>query len=375
MEQDDQIQNIPSTEQIVKPKNYFLPVLATLVVLLLVGIGGYSFYQKRVRSVTTLSPTTAPEFTITNALPINAGEIGLIEDNKIEILDTSNWKRKGLSIPNLKKPVIINFSRDGNILFISSFDDEFIIYDLTKNKTVTLPNMKYSPRVDTPDDVSPDGKYFILTQSCCPGDSDKSVITIDGKIIKVLHGGVIIWSPDSNILAINKGDYTIPIDLVFPNTLTNNSIYLEQISGNTVVEKLLVKATNQTSYEPIQWNSDHSILVKKTVYKEPFPKNIDTNNKTVKKYWEDNFNTPTIIFIDIDVNTLHQTANTQYSPPPPTDYSSDNYESFISYSPDKKWKVFTQYTSGVARSRYISKIDGSNKIKVSDDAYVIWKPQ
>lgn len=376
-----------STKQIVKQKYFFLPVLIAVVVLIIVGIGGYYIYQKRVKPVTisqqasktipsltsTSESTVSKNLTTDNAAPINAGEIGLIEDNKIEILDTSNWQKKELSIPSLKNPVSMNFSRDGNILFISTFNDELIIYNQKKNETVTLPNLKPAPRVKTTDDVSPDGKYFILTQSCCPGDSDKTIMTIDGKIIKVLHGREITWSPNSNAIAISKEDH--PLSMGFSPPITNDSIYLEQINEDVVVEKLLVKATNQTSFEPIQWNDNHTILVKKTAYKEPFPDNIDIHDKTIEKHWEDNLNTPTINFIDIDVNTSQQMANTQYSPPPTTDYSSGNYESFISYSPDKKWKVYTQYTSMVAGSRYISKIDGSNKIKISDDAYIVWKPQ
>lgn len=300
--------------------------------------------------------------TTTNLLPtvspINAGQIVMIEGNQITMLDTSTMQKKPLPIPSLNNPASLTFSVDGNILYTDSDLNTVIIYDMKTGNLKTLPKMEPNPRVEETGHVSPDNKYFILTQSTGPGDVGRTIINMDGKIIKTLTGGNVAWSPNSSALAISKREFILGL----PAGPKNSSIYLEQMNNDIVIEKILVKGSNQISYSPVKWNDNDTLLIEKTMYDKPIPSNFDLNNIETYDNWMKIYETPKISYLTIDVKSLK--IDKALYEEKPFDKSS--------YSSDHLWKVFTEGNSMFGPT-FVSRADGSQKLKISDHAYAVWK--
>ncbi len=339
----------------------FVPLFLLLILFGLVLAGGLVYYllphknpEVRPLPLATVSPTALP-------VSINEGQIGLIEGNNVYLYETSTKKRQQLQIPNLSSPSNLTFSRDGSFLFVDS-PDGVVAYNLLTNQALNIKVDGPGPRVAFSTDISSNNKYFIVTESCCPGDAGRTLVTIDGKIIKQLVGGSIAWSTDNTQFAISKGEVTLQLDLApMP---ANSSVYAEQIQGDIVTEKLLIKATNQASYLPIKWVDDHTLLIKKVAYSQPFPDHLDGNDQKANDYWLKVYENSTTSSFMLDTIT-HKITTIM-------DYKEEPFE-WTSYSPDHNWKVFVEGGSTVGPT-FISKIDGTSKEKISDKAFPFWRP-
>ncbi len=360
----------------------YIVICVTFIVLFILSIGGYflinnnsssdSSENKSVQEIPAITghqkkidqPNTLLNLTDYKNM-IDDGEIFLSIDGTLYVLNTNSMEMKEYMIENLQKFTDLNFSNDGQYLFANA-DDYVIIYHLASKKIVKIENdiqnIGPNPRVER-GHLSSNNKYFIITTSCCPGDAGRGVFDFNGKLIKQLIGGSIIWSPDGSRFVMSKGEFALSA-LSYATIPKNNSIYLEEVS-DTVTEKLLIKSSNQSSYVPIEWIDNTTLIYEQTIYSRPFPENPSNeqiHDEQFVKEWEEIFNNPKISYwkINIDNNTKEEIFS----------YTHDT--DTASYSPSRRWKIVTEREDHQF-VRYIVNDDNTIKIKL-DVQDAVWKP-
>lgn len=362
-------------------------VLPLIVVLTIAFIGGlYLYFKPTLNSKSSLSTTFEKSFAnvteemlvetpsydantsdVLNLVNyrnlINDGEIFFIKNGKIYKLDTYSMESSEFIISGVENPSDLSFSGNGQYLFMTS-GERIVINYMNNQKTVRVEeDIGPSPRVLS-SHISPNNEYFIVTTSCCPGDVGRTVVDIDGEILKTLTGGTAVWSPGGSKFALSKGEFELSVLPLGP-TPRNSSIYLEELKGEKLSDKLLVKATGQVSFRPVEWLDDKTLIYKKVTYSKPFPENPSLEEMNNEESWEEWFKiyeNPKVSYwkLKIDENKEEQLD------------SYEERENLASYSPTKKWKIVTEVEDSKF-VRYISSSDGGTKIKLEVDG-AIWKP-
>ncbi len=157
----------------------------------------------------------------------------------------------------------LSYSPDGRYVYYGD-GMNLIVYDLQEKAYKILKDM-FSVRILS---FSPNGKYAVLDiSSGDPGDGGRTIISLDGTILRDLGGYGVAWSPDGSKLAVSRWDVHTDVWLTPP--WSNRTIYLETITGGHVEETVLVKANTQESNEPLRWINNNMLLFEKTVFAEP----------------------------------------------------------------------------------------------------------
>ncbi|KKQ42693.1 MAG: hypothetical protein US60_C0014G0014 [Microgenomates group bacterium GW2011_GWC1_37_8] len=368
-----------------------IPLLLFTLLFLLLVISGLTlvFLQKiNNRNNTNITPTpTSTDFIINsqelmnesidlqNLNPINDGQIFLVEQGIFYTLDTTTMQKTYLKLNDLLAkddydfPDEYVFSTNGKFLFFSYLQD-LGVYDF-ENESLNMIDLNSDLGGSIWDQsfLSTNNIYVILDVGCCPGDRGRTLVNIEkGKIIAELTGQGFSWATDGSkfiLEAENQELYVIPAD----PPLTNNSLYLFEIKNDHVSKRELIKANLEQGYKILEWINPDKFIYKQLKYTEPFNHTTDPTQKGFfalpgDDKWIKIYENPVITFWEMDILT-DKTTQLQ-------NYREKEYD-YTSYSPSKEWKVFLegeQYPKDI----FISKIDGSNKVRISNGSEAIWRP-
>lgn len=314
-----------------------------LILLAVVGLIGY-FFIKNQRSQQVLA----------------------FEGNgAIYLLDTKTLERTQLPIDGLKEDLDeLTFSPDSKKLYFNVNHADLFIYDFVTQKTKILSDMGPNPKPLS--DFSPDSNYAIVDAGCCPGERGRILITSDGEILNKDSGTSFSWSPDSKKFALSKGETQI---LAVPTTpfYRNNSIYLKVIEGGKVFTKKLLQSNIRNNYDVLNWLDNETFIFRKEFFKEDFP-HKESVDQVSQEHWTDIHNKPQITYwkyniVDSSIVKTDKPKDKNYLDP--------------EISPNNEWRFkVSQLYDGIDKGQiYLSKLDGSDKLKIGDGKNAVWKPE
>ncbi len=174
----------------------------------------------------------------------------------------------------------------------------------------------------------------------------------------------ILWLANSSGFALEQSAFDLVAGL--GADVTTNSIYLETIKNDQVTEESLFSGDSQTDYQLIKWADSHTLDYEKDTFSTPFPTK-DTSNGDQSYYdsWQKIYDNRKKEYFVYDINTKSSVA----IPQPP----ANTVNNLIKISPLKDYKITTVIENNEFVN-YLSKIDGTNKIKIFTGPDIAWKP-
>lgn len=281
----------------------FAPIMIALIVLVLAGVGGGSYYLINKINQNNLfrsdnrdqgkNQISEKFLYIYTPQPDKS-------DKVVYLFDVSSKQQTELPIG---KQIISACLNDGELYY--SNGSSILSYNFQKNSSeavsnaADLNNENILPYNFTY--LSPNCHYAILDSGTSTGNRGRGLYNVEsGKSIDISNGMDVIWSPDSNKFVLVSGT----IDFWTGADETLNSIYLEVINGDKVKENLILPATKKENYKPIKWISSNILMYEKDTFSSPIKSLTGTDSEFVMNFNKNLYNNRKIEYFTINVDTM-----------------------------------------------------------------------
>ncbi|MFZ3054534.1 MAG: hypothetical protein WA091_00930 [Minisyncoccales bacterium] len=271
-------------------KKYIIVIVIAVFGLILSGL--YIYYDQLIKN--TFSKKESNDYS-EKVLYLSSN------DNKFYIYNTST---KETTLLPIDKQVKYGCLSSGGILYYSIRGDYALYsYNIKNGNTETVQDFNYlsiGPNT-SPRDFSPSCRYVSLEAGTAPGDRFGAIYDIENK--KIIDGsdggGYPFWSPDETKFIITKG--TIDFDTGSDQKL--DSLYLNKIEDGKIVASVLLSATTKEFYSPFGWHDNETFLYEKNIFSDEIMRGTGKNWEETSAFNKNLYNNKSIEYHSINVGT------------------------------------------------------------------------